>query len=527
MKQHFMKLRSLFIGLLCLVSLTAQGQDSQTTLFMDLAPQHTRLNISSRPLTSYVGMPVLGNVRVLMGNSIAHPTHWLSQEASASSATVNLDAVRHSLSDRNDLSFNMQWDWLNAGWMSSNRRSFWSISVSEHIQSSLELPEDLLKLPFTGNLSEGLSASDVLDFSSLSLQFSHRREFAATWQYQWNEKLSSGIRLAYLQGLSFAGTRDNTTNWRVDADNYSWTVQGGIGMDIAGLSEFNGEGANEVKDYLNAKGNRGFSADLAFQLKPADKLKIFAQVAELGQIAWTSDVQSWSIQDTIMEFSGLAIDELGSVGSWPSDSIENWLESTSNSWQAAFAVDSTSSDFTQRLSPKWSVGLALEAFNSKHHKGTIGAWARSGGMGFWDWRLSYNHRIKDWVGVAMSWGSSQSRKSTLGLALCLNAGPLSIFVASDHIGFSKWTRIAVSENGDGMLANGDGVLVPNEAHTMQLQGGVSWRLGAKKKSKKQVSNKRNLNVKSDYTRSTTRNPEFVGDRHPGAVPCNAPGNWKD
>ena len=206
-----------------------------------------------------------------LGNSMLDPSNWMLQAPGASEASLNLSAVRESLSGRNDLSVNLQWDWLSAGGFSASRRSFWSVAVSEHIQSNLELPEDLLLLPFTGNANASLSGSGALDFSSLSFQFSHRREYAGTWQFQWNEKLSSGVRLAYLQGLSFAGTRDNTTQWAVNPDTYAWTVQGGLGLDVAGLPDADGEGSIEATDYLNAKGNRGVAADFALQFKPSDR----------------------------------------------------------------------------------------------------------------------------------------------------------------------------------------------------------------------------------------------------------------
>ena len=522
MKMLTMSMKRTLLGFFVLFSSCLLAQDSQTAIFMDLSAQHTRLHVSSRPSTGYLGMPLLGNTRIEMGNSLVHPVQWLSQAPDASEATLNLDAVRQSFSDRNDLSMDLQWDWLNAGGFSANRRSFWSVAVSEHIQSCVELPEDLMRLPFTGNAGASLMGTS-LDFSALSLQFSHRREFSGTWQYEWNEKISSGLRLAYLQGLSYVGTRDNTTEWTINPDTYAWSVQGGLGVDVAGWP---GEDSKEVNDYLNTKGNRGFSADVAIQFQPTDQWSGFVQVADLGRLNWNSDAQNWNIADTTMVFSGLTINDLGSLDSWPSDSLENWLESTGNDWEAAFTADTSSSGFTQKGMPKLSIGLSWEAFRTQHQNGTLGAWMRSDGRGFMDWRLSYNHRLNDWLGLAMSWGGSQSRNSTLGLALCMNAGPLALFVATDHIGFSKWTRIAIEERRDGAIATVEEYVVPNQAHTMQLQAGLTWRFGWKKQSSKRQMAVPPSN-QNGYKGGSTRSPGKDHREHPGAVPCNAPGSWKD
>ena len=495
MSEHLIPFKGALFALLVLCSNVLFAQDAQTALFMDLAPQHTRLNISSRPVAGYFGMPLLSNFRMEIGNSLLHPSLWLSQAPGASDASLNLDAIRESFSDRNDLSLNLQWDWFSAGGFSHSRRSFWSLAVSEHIQSNLELPEDLLLLPFTGNASNSLSGLGALDFSSLSFRFSHRREYAGTWQFQWNEKLSSGVRFAYLQGLSFAETRDNTTQWAVNPDTYAWTVQGGIGLDVAGLSHADGEDLSEFTDYLNAKGNRGISADFAIQFKPFDRWAGFVQIANIGQLHWETDAQNWNISDTMMVFSGLSIENVGSLDSWPADSLENWLESSVEDWEDAFEIDTTRSGFTQKLAPKWSVGLSWEVLNTSHQRGTLGAWGRSNGMGLFDWRLSYNHKFNERLSVSLSRGALQSRKSTWGLAVCMNAGPLAVFVATDHIGIVQGTRIVVDQNKGGSADNQDIFVVPSQAHTMQLQAGLTWRLdGERRRFRAQIQQSKWIRV---------------------------------
>mgnify|MGYP006084815885 FL=1 len=525
MNMRAMSISPALLGFLFLCSSGLLAQDAHTALFMDLAPQHTRLHLASRPSNGYLGMPLLGNLRIEMGNSLVHPVQWLSQVSGESEATFNLDAVRQSFSDRNDLSMDFQWDWLNAGGFSANRRSFWSVAVSEHIQSSIELPEDLMRLPFTGNASAALMASS-LDFSSFQFQFSHRREFAASWQYEWNDKISSGLRVAYLQGLSYAGTRDNSTHWTINPDTYAWGVEGGLAMDVAGWPMANFEDSKEVSDYFNTKGNRGVSAAIALQFKPSEKWNGFIQIADLGKLNWSSDVQNWSIADTTMVFSGLVVDDTEALDAWPSDSLENWLESIGAAWEQAFAVDSSSSSFSQILLPKMSVGVSWQAFKTQRQEGTVGAWARSDGQGYWDWRLSYNHRFNERVGLAFSHGVNQSRKSTFGLALCLNAGPLAMFVATDHIGFSKWTRIVVEQMKEGAIASEEEFIVPNQSHAMQLQAGLTWRFGWRKSSSKHQKSNPAPN-QSVFKGSSTRNPGMDSREHPGAVPCNAPGSWKD
>ena len=518
--------KGVFLGLFVLCSNVFFAQDAQTALFMDLAPQHTRLNVSSRPAAGYFGMPLLSNFRMELGNSMLDPSNWMLQAPGASEASLNLNAVRESLSGRNDLSVNLQWDWLSAGGFSASRRSFWSVAVSEHIQSNLELPEDLLLLPFTGNANASVLGSGALDFSSLSFQFFHRREYAGTWQFQWNEKLSSGVRLAYLQGLSFAGTRDNTTQWAVNPDTYAWTVQGGLGLDVAGLPDAYGEDSFEATDYLNAKGNRGVAADFALQFKPSDRWTGFVQVSNVGQLDWNTRAQNWNISDTTMVFSGVSVENVGSLDSWPTDSLEHWLESQGDDWENAFEIDTTRSSFTQRLAPKWSVGLSWEVLNTSHQRGTLGAWGRSNGTGFFDWRLSYNHKFNERLAVSLSRGVLQSRKGTWGLAVCMNAGPLAIFVATDHIGFAQGARIVVDQNKGGVGVDQDAFVVPNQAHTMQIQAGLTWRFGWRNEKKARSKTAARLDD-SSFISGSTRSPNAGHEGHPGAVPCSAPGSWKD
>lgn len=518
--------KEVFLGLFFLSCNALHAQDAQTALFLDLAPQHTRLNVSSRPAAGYFGMPLLSNFRMEMGNSMLHPASWLFTVPGASESSLDLNAVRESFRARNDLSVNLQWDWLSLGGFSANRKSFWSIAVSEHIQSNLELPSDLLLLPFTGNGDATLLESDGLDFSSLSFRSSHRREYAGTWQFQWNEMVSSGVRLAYLQGLSFAGTRDNTTQWAVDPDSYTWTVQGGIGMDVAGLPIADAANSSELTNYLNTKGNRGVSADLAFELNPSERWSCFVQIADIGRVHWQTGAENWNISDTTMVFSGLSIDGIESADSWPTDSLENWLMGTGEDWVDAFEIDTTYTGFTEKLMPKLSIGLSWEVLNASHHLGTVGAWGRSNGSGLFDWRLSYNHKINERLAVSLSHGALQSRKSTWGLAVCMNAGPLAVFVATDHIGLTQLTRIVVDRNSNETGNTQDVFVVPNQAHTMQIQAGLTWRLGWRKKKGVTSINEGKLD-QSNFLSGSSRSPDIHNEDHPGAVPCSAPGSWKD
>lgn len=522
-----MQLKHIFCAVSLLGSIWSNAQDSQTAVFLELRPQATGLDITSRPTAGYLGIPILGNFRLLMGNSIANPTHWLFQDNQALPTTLNLDAIQQSFSDRNDLSINIEWDWLSVGWFNANRRSFWTMSISENIESSLELPEDLLLLPFTGNASGNVFESGPLDFSSLRLQFSHRREFAATWQYQWNGKWSTGFRLAYLQGLAFAGTRDNTLQWMVNPDNYAWKVQGGMGLDVAGLSNLQGDEHGQVSGYLNQKGNNGISADIAIRFKASERFNGFAQLSNLGQIRWKKDVQNLIVTPATVEFSGIHLDDLSALSMWSSDTLQTYLESTANSWTSAFVPDSSASAFTQRLRPKMSLGISMQAFETESQQGTLGAWVRSSQNGLLDWRLSYNHRLRQWLGLSISWGASQSRTSTIGSAISVNIGRIAVFLASDHIGFSRWSRIQVSKESDDGTAVNDEFLVPNQAHTMQVQLGFNWRFISKKRTLRRQSSPAQSDYSKAFQSSTTRIPKLAGQVHPGSVPCNAPGQWKD
>jgi hypothetical protein len=163
---------------------------------------------------------------------------------------------------------------------------------------------------------------------------------------------------------------------------------------------------------------------------------------------------------------------------------------------------------------------------TSHQRGTLGAWGRSNGTGFFDWRLSYNHKFNERLAVSLSRGALQSRKSTWGLAVCMNAGPLAVFVATDHIGIAQGTRIVVDQNTGGVGVDQDAFVVPNQAHTMQIQAGLTWRFGWRNEKKARSNTTARLDD-SSFISGSTRSPNAAHEGHPGAVPCSAPGSWKD
>ena len=168
------------------------------------------------------------------------------------------------------------------------------------------------------------------------------------------------------------------------------------------------------------------------------------------------------------------------------------------------------------------LGLSLEVLNTSHQRGTLGAWGRSNGTGFFDWRLSYNHKFNERLAVSLSRGVLQSRKGTWGLAVCMNAGPLAIFVATDHIGIAQGSRIVVDQNTGGVGVDQDAFVVPNQAHTMQIQAGLTWRFGWRNEKKTRSNSMARLDDSSFI--GSSRSPNAGHEGHPGAVPMQCP--WK-
>lgn len=496
------------------------AQSSHSAIWMSMAPQHTDLLVASRPMEGYVSF--LGGFQGQIENTVLHPAQWLAQSSGETSAVLLVDEVFESFGGENKLGVEVQLDWLNVGVFGPNRRSFWSASVSEHVQAGLNISSDLLRLPFAGNAN-----FELLDFPSIDLHdtggnLSWRREYGLAWQHAWSEKWSSGIRLTVLQGIAHAQVRDNEMNISIDPESWEWTMEGGAVLETAGLTSLiNSNGQDLDRETLLNLSNRGWKWDWGIQFRPTKRLHLHAQVSDWGHLEWSHEANTYRVPDRSVTFSGIELDENVDWADLPSDTIETWTQSVLDEWSNEWSIESDSAAYRQTFHPRWTGAMEFVCWDGSSQQGTLGCWARWGVDQNADWRLSYNHQVGSWVAASVSYGSRNGLPANFGAAMTLHLGPMQVFAALDNLNAIDWTRVTYS------IAEqpSESIDLPTRAQTLQGQLGVTWRLGwvqarkARKKSK-------TTNLDNRPRQNSSRSPQW-GDEDSGSVPCNTPGSGRE
>ncbi len=519
--------RLIFVAISQLFACVASAQWVPSAAFNSMAPQHRDWRITGQPDHGYFS--ILSNGSSMASNTFAHPATWMVP--GPSSPQVDLNAMFDDFAGTNAVEANASLTWFNAGFfLGENRKAFVDLAATEHVQSRLGLPSDLLRLPFTGNATFDGSASATTDLAPFDVSILHYRSFSVGIQRTMGERLSVGARLSRLQGFHHLAIEQNQWGMTTDATDWTWSLQGGGRIVSSGLNAiYQAQTAGQLDSLaqalpqqLTSSNNKGWGAEAGIEMEWTERWSTWFQYNHGGTIRWTNDVRSYEVDAFDWELNGF--DATNGANGWIdgaaalSDSVELWAEQELAAIEAYHATSESNEAYEAKLPNRFVVGAEYSVFRSEGGgKVSLGGMLERTGQRPMSWSLAVNARIGNGLQSTVTYGNRFGLVSTAGISVAMPLGPILVFAAAEGHQALDWSRFTVAY--DDQYTEWS---MPTEAPYVAAQAGVVWRL--KWRKPKEEPEEEPLAPFQNSTRSPALGFDVqLDDEVSEAQPCALPG----
>ena len=465
----------------------------------------------------------------MASNTLAHPATWLIP--GQPSPQVDLNAVFEDFAGVNAVEANASLTWFNAGiFLGENRNSFVDLTATEHVQTRLGLPSDLLRLPFTGNATFDGSTSASIDLTPLDVSVLHYRSFSAGIQRTLGERLSVGARLIRLHGFHHLAIEENQWGLTTDATDWTWNLEGGGRIVSSGLNAiYQAQAAGQLDSLaqalpqqLTTSKNKGWGAEAGVEMQWTDRWSTWFQYNHGGAIRWTNDVRSYEVEAFDWELSGF--DATNGENGWIdgaaalSDSVERWAERELAAIQAHHASYESNAAYEAKLPNRFVAGAEYVVLRSEGgSKVSLGGMLERTGQRPMSWSLAVNARMGKGLQSTVTYGNRFGLVSTAGFSVAMPLGPFLVFAAAEGHQALDWSHFTAAY--DDQYTEWS---MPTEAPYVAVQAGVTWRL--KWRKPKEEPEAEPLAPFQNSTRSPALGFDVeLDDGTPEALPCALPG----
>lgn len=519
--------RLFFVAISQLFACVASAQWVPSAAFNSMAPQHRDWRITGQPDHGYFS--ILSNGSSMASNTFAHPATWMVP--GPSSPQVDLNAMFDDFAGTNAVEANASLTWFNAGFfLGENRKAFVDLAATEHVQSRLGLPSDLLRLPFTGNATFDGSASATTDLAPFDVSILHYRSFSVGIQRTMGERLSVGARLSRLQGFHHLAIEQNQWGMTTDVTDWTWSLQGGGRIVSSGLNAiYQAQTAGQLDSLaqalpqqLTSSNNNGWGAEAGIEMEWTERWSTWFQYNHGGTIRWTNDVRSYEVDAFDWELNGF--DATNGANGWIdgaaalSDSVELWAEQELAAIEAYHATSESNEAYEAKLPNRFVVGAEYSVFRSEGGgKVSLGGMLERTGQRPMSWSLAVNARIGNGLQSTVTYGNRFGLVSTAGISVAMPLGPILVFAAAEGHQALDWSRFTVAY--DDQYTEWS---MPTEAPYVAAQAGVVWRL--KWRKPKEEPEEEPLAPFQNSTRSPALGFDVqLDDEVSEAQPCALPG----
>lgn len=475
-----MRFRASALILSVSLALTGFGQDDLALSQLRNVPQHAWQLPGSRPeLGAFVGIPAISSVHLQFQNDWFHPGKWFSLQNGRGVFDPGL--FQSSLSDRNGIALEESLELLSFGFSTQERKNFWAFSVVQRMELGFALPQDLLRLPWMGNLN-GIGPGGRVDLSGFDVAYQQRLETALFWHRQWNERWSSGLRIKGIAGLQHAGLRDVQMTWDTDSTNYAWTFNGAGVLETSHVASLMEEEGGEIwNDVFSWEGrNPGWGIDAGVTREGLGGASTSIHVVDLGQISWRSGVRNWQLGPGEIAFEGLQLGEILDESDLSSDSLTAWSEAFLDEARESGKLIEGRDAFKTALPMKIRLQHRQPLYTKEKVSGGFSVqlqWASANGLSSNRSFLGlawFHERGRNAISCAAS--LDQKGAFALGTAWSLNLGPFQWYASIDNLLVARLIAFDWKPEVD---ESTETFLFPYHAPYIQFHTGFQWVFGRK------------------------------------------------
>lgn len=455
MKNTFTIYRRVCLILLLLFPvILVQSQVSKSAYFMDHLPVANSLNPAITPHNKFfINVPIISSL-YLNVNSPVNYTQLTEKNTTDDKIYIDKQGIINAMDDVETLSMDMFVELIRFGY-TTGRHSF-NFSIAKSLSTNVSLERELVKFLLLGNGHEDFLGRGTT-FSKTGLNATLYHEFGLGYAYEFNENLSVGIKLKYLNGAANLWTEKAILNLETDPQsNYNISASTDILIHTASSYGYLEEiEFSEPLDYLwfDISQNHGFGGDIGARYKPLENLNLSASVVDLGMIFWKENVKNYQSKypNEKYTFTGFDISDMINGGSF-SDSI-----TIGDSLTEHFAIEENYDPYTSYLTPKAYLGVTYNV--SKHDQFGLLIKGKFPENNFLtSYTINYRRTFGDVLALYLNY-TFQQRMDHWGIGMSVKAGPVMLYVLND-------------------MANA--VLDPTKASAYNVQFGISLVFGKPK-----------------------------------------------
>ena len=444
----------------CGVSTFLKAQQVNTLYFMEDIPVRHFLNPSFQPTAGfYVSLPIVGFTQLNMGNNSFSLKDLIykdanSQTVSFLSPTGNIPHFYNTLKSNILINTDVQTNLLSVGFRDES--AYWTFSLTEKIESSVNLPKELFQISLLGTLS---SISNSYDFSKLDGKVSLYSEAAMGYSKQVNDKWVIGGKLKLLVGS--ANLTNSNNQIMLNAGVEKWTLKGEGDVNYSGPVKINTtnnyqsytySSPTKFADWIHPSGV-GAGIDLGFEYRLNEKVKLSGAINDLGFIRWTKNAHKYTygvdytfngIKSFDNDVSTNAFQDVYNQLVTNNDLVDSVVTAFNSSTGYKVVQDS----YTTYTTAKINLGFEYSLIKDKLSFGLLSYSQLYKNNMLEEFTGSINARPLSWLNATVSYSLFSGRMSSIGAGLGLTTGIFHWFLAADYIPFEKSTLKLSDLNAD-------------------------------------------------------------------------------
>lgn len=441
------KLLLIPVFILCILPLVMKAQQVNTLYFMEDVPVRHFLNPSFQPTCNlYISLPIIGLTQFDAGNNSVSVKDVFynvnGQTVSFLSSQGNIPRFYNTLKSNTLIQSDLQTNLISFGFR--HEMAYWTFSLTERIDGSVNLPKDLFKVSLFGT-QDSLN-NNSFNLTKLEGNISKYTEVALGYSTGINDKLTIGGKLKLLLGtVNFSNTNKRLS---LNANVNNWTLKGEGTARYSGSENINSLNNNYQPLFAEIPGNItdcltpsgiGAGIDLGFQYHLNDNLTLSGAINDLGFIHWSKNAQNYQYA---VDYTFNGIKQLNSNGSFTTyQNVYNKLisgNSITDSIITAFRNSTTSktksNSYTTFTTAKLNIGLEYSMLNDELSLGLLSYSQLFENNITEEITGSVNARPFYWLNASLSYSVFNSgMNNTIGVGLGIKTGMLHWFVAADCI----------------------------------------------------------------------------------------------
>lgn len=272
------------------------GQEVSTLRFMRMNPYSNFSNPAYFvPYNAYVGVPILGNMNVLVQNSNPYYNKIVKKSSDSVQQAARVDKFLGKQRPNNWLNLYAKGELFGGGFRLN--KNFFSYSHRIVTQGNINFSEDILKLLLKGNFL--YYGEDNPAKLNVNLKMNMYQELAFGYQRIINEKWSVGVRPKLVFGLANIKTNSMNATVSTNESKNEVRLQYDLDLNISSIVPITIKDQSihiDMDEFTRNIGsslfrNIGLGVDLGAEYNITDNIGVSASITDLGFVRWKTNNQ--------------------------------------------------------------------------------------------------------------------------------------------------------------------------------------------------------------------------------------------